>query len=201
MAGGWDFAGPPVRLGGGIITLEEGSSFCLSDRAGDIAPDQPQGLFFRDTRILSGWQLRLDDERMRFVGAGMREDIVLRNYNREPVGCTLSLLAEADFADLFEVKEGRVRHRGHHSTEHRDGELRLARRRGGQSRGLRVLTEGAVSAANTLNFHVVVPARGVWRTRVLLCPVVDGVEISPSFALERPLDQSGPAIRARQWRE
>ncbi len=200
MAGGWDFAGPPVRLGGGIVTLVEGSSFCLSDRAGDIAPDQPQGLFFRDTRILSGWQLRLDDERIepltalsedayratflgrarprrgqvegtllverrRFVGAGMREDIVLHNYNREPVGCTLSLLAEADFADLFEVKEGRVR------------------------------------AANTLNFHVVVPARGVWRTRVLLCPVVDGVEISPSFALERPLDQSGPAVRARQWRE
>ena len=36
MAGGWDFAGPPVRLGGGIVTLVEGSSFCLSDRAGDI---------------------------------------------------------------------------------------------------------------------------------------------------------------------
>ena len=236
MAGGWDFAGPPVRLGGGIVTLVEGSSFCLSDRAGDISPDQPQGLFFRDTRILSGWQLRLDDEgiepltvlsedayratflgrtrprpgqvestllveRKRFVGTGMREDIVLHNYDREPTACTLSLLAEADFADLFEVKEGRVRHRGHHSAEHGDGELRLARHWRAQSRGLRILTEGTVSAANTLDFHVVVPARGVWRTRVLLCPVMDGVEISPSFPLERPLDQSGPATRTREWQE
>jgi glycogen debranching enzyme len=139
------------------------SRFCLSDRAGDIPPDQPQGLFFRDTRILSGWQLRLDDEgieplmvlsddaycatflgrarprpgqvestlfveRKRFVGAGMREDIVLQNYGRESAGCTLSLLAEADFADLFEVKQGRVRHRGHHSAVRRaeDDENRLA---------------------------------------------------------------------------
>jgi hypothetical protein len=110
-------------------------------------------LFFRDTRILSAWQLRLDDEaieplavmaeepyhatfvgraqpragladstllveRQRFIGAGMREDIALRNLGREAAACTLTIRVEADFADLFEVKQGRIRSRGLHSVEH-----------------------------------------------------------------------------------
>jgi hypothetical protein len=85
-------------------------------RTGDIHPDQPHGLFFRDTRLLSRWQLLVDDappqplammeaepfattfvararpragradstllvQRHRYVGDGMREDLVLRNFD------------------------------------------------------------------------------------------------------------------------
>src|ERR1700734_2082525 len=46
--------------------------------------------------------------RNRFVGDGMREDVVLRNLGAEPIGVTLALIVDTDFADLFAVKEGRV---------------------------------------------------------------------------------------------
>ena len=59
---GWGFEGEPAVIGGSRVTLVEGSCFCLCDGAGDIEPDTPQGLFVQDTRLVSRWQLRLDDE-------------------------------------------------------------------------------------------------------------------------------------------
>ena len=49
--------------------------------------------------------------RHRYVGNGMREDIVVRNLGRETAGVLLLLEVDADFAGLFEVKEGRARRR------------------------------------------------------------------------------------------
>ena len=53
-----------ATIGGadGVVTLVEGSSFCISSRAGEIDPDHPQGLFFRDTRFLSELRLTLNGE-------------------------------------------------------------------------------------------------------------------------------------------
>ena len=44
------------------ISILDGSTFVVCDRRGDIdaAPDQPHGLFFRDTRFLSRWILRFE---------------------------------------------------------------------------------------------------------------------------------------------
>jgi glycogen debranching enzyme len=52
----------PVSLEqpGGQVTIVEGSSFCLSGRAGDIRPGASDGLFVLDVRVLSGWEVRLD---------------------------------------------------------------------------------------------------------------------------------------------
>src|SRR5262247_796285 len=44
----------------GIVTLVEGSAFCISSRSGEIDPAYPQGLFFRDTRFLSEMRLLLN---------------------------------------------------------------------------------------------------------------------------------------------
>jgi glycogen debranching enzyme len=44
----------------GDVTIVEGSSFCVSDRAGDIAAHRPQGVFFLDNRIVSTWKLTVD---------------------------------------------------------------------------------------------------------------------------------------------
>ena len=43
------------------VTILDGSTFLVSGPNGDInaAPDQPQGLFFKDTRHLSKWQLTI----------------------------------------------------------------------------------------------------------------------------------------------
>ncbi|MDQ1679750.1 MAG: hypothetical protein QOI42_609, partial [Frankiaceae bacterium] len=65
MSGGWAFGGEPVSLGGGggVVTLINGSSFCVGTSAGDLVPELPHGLFVQDTRFLSRWQLRVDRER------------------------------------------------------------------------------------------------------------------------------------------
>ena len=46
--------------------------------------------------------------RHRHVGQGMREELVLRNFGDEATVRTVEVLVDADFADLFAVKEGRV---------------------------------------------------------------------------------------------
>jgi glycogen debranching enzyme len=46
----------------GPVTVVEGTTFCLSSVTGDVVPGTTHGLFFRDTRILSRCELRLDGE-------------------------------------------------------------------------------------------------------------------------------------------
>src|SRR5258707_1124233 len=50
--------------------------------------------------------------RRRYVGNGMRDDITLRNLGREAAAARVTVAVDSDFADLFEVKEGRVPARG-----------------------------------------------------------------------------------------
>jgi len=47
------------------ISTLDGSTFVVSDRRGDIeaSPDQPEGLFYRDTRFLSRWVLTVNGSR------------------------------------------------------------------------------------------------------------------------------------------
>jgi len=49
-------------MGRDTISILDGSTFVVSDRRGDIdaGPDQPHGLFFRDTRFLSRWILTVE---------------------------------------------------------------------------------------------------------------------------------------------
>jgi glycogen debranching enzyme len=42
--------------------MVEETSFCVCNSAGDIAPGGAQGIFFADTRVLSQWQIEVDDE-------------------------------------------------------------------------------------------------------------------------------------------
>ena len=45
------------------VVLVEGSAFGISTRTGDMRAGQPEGLFFRDTRFLSQFELRLNGAR------------------------------------------------------------------------------------------------------------------------------------------
>jgi glycogen debranching enzyme len=50
--------------------------------------------------------------RRRYVGRGMREDLEVENYGEEAAFCSIEIQIDSDFADLFEVKEGRVQKQG-----------------------------------------------------------------------------------------
>ena len=59
-AGAWDRAGAAAVPAAGDVTVVDGSTFCRSGRTGDVEPHSAQGLFVRDTRIVSAWRLRVD---------------------------------------------------------------------------------------------------------------------------------------------
>ncbi len=62
-------ADAPWRRGSDLasetVSVLDGSTFVVSDRAGDIdaGPDQPHGLFYKDTRFLSRWLLTVNGAR------------------------------------------------------------------------------------------------------------------------------------------
>lgn len=218
----------------GMVTLVEGSTFCISGRAGDLTAEAAQGLFYQDTRILSIWQVRVQGavpqvvmvlrgepfqakfisrvpvgdeqtelliERTRYVADGMREEIRLRNLGSQPVRTTLQIRIGADFADLFEVKEGKPRTRGLISTHPHKSWLDIYYEVEGALRGVRIAAQGAVAHLEGLYFEVSVPAGGDWRTSVIVSASIQGKNTPEAFPLGRPLADSTPAVRMRTWRQ
>ena len=222
---------------GGTISLVEGSSFCISGRSGDMAPGSPQGLFFRDTRFLSRFELRVNGQapeplaasipepfsavmvsrtrprvghadstavifRKRYIGRGMREDLEIRNYGPEPAYCSLEFLVEADFADLFEVKEGRVGEAvGDLEMAAEGTTLRFRYRRGSTRRGVDIqFGDQARVTGNVVTFEVIVPARGAWTTCMQVTTYIDGAPIEPRYQCGHPVERATPVERLERWR-
>lgn len=226
---------PPVaRQPGGDVTVLDGSSFCRSDRSGDISAHLAQGMFVKDTRLLSTWELLVDDqplrslavvagdafsttfvcraaprspgagptvvvERHRLMGAGMREDITVRNFGTEVLGATLTLAVDGDFADLFAVKDGNPRRRGTVRRSVTEGQLELSVSLAGRRRGVRVRTTDGDVRRGALSWRLAIAPRGSWHTTVHALPVDSGGEPAVSFPDDRPVTMAGPSQRLRQW--
>ncbi len=238
MTGAWTPDSEPTSTDG-AVTLVEGSSFCLCTRTGDFRAEEPLGVYFQDTRILSRWDLTVDGqqpaplaclvpdpyratflgrlrrsgltdtnlvvERERRIGDGMREDITIQNPGAEPVSCTVVLAVDADFADLFEVKAGRVRRDGERTAQAEDQRLQLDHRSGESHRGVIVEAPGGVFTASddaaTVRYDVVIPPGDRWSASLVVRPVLDGQEVEPSFPLDRSVDEALPALRLHSWQE
>jgi glycogen debranching enzyme len=235
----WNFSGesPPLGQAGGMVTLVEGSAFCISGRSGDISAGTPQGIFFRDTRFLSRFELRVNGQqpeplastatdpfsaifasrtrprpgradstlmvfRYRYIGRGMREDIVVHNFGDEASYCSIEVAVEADFADLFEVKEGRPASDGERVVSHTTDALVFKHRRGASRRGAKVTFSETPTnmSADLAVFEVIVPARGSWKTCVQLTPVIEGEEIEPRYRCGEPVERATPVERLAKWR-
>jgi glycogen debranching enzyme len=71
MADPWTFAGPVTQIDSraGVVTLVDQSTFAISGNAGDIEPGSAEGLFFRDTRILSRLEVLVNGTRTQPLGA------------------------------------------------------------------------------------------------------------------------------------
>jgi glycogen debranching enzyme len=62
---GWGYNGSPqARTADGTLTLVEGVTFCISDTGGDIGPGAERGLYYRDTRFLSRFEIEIDGQRL-----------------------------------------------------------------------------------------------------------------------------------------
>jgi glycogen debranching enzyme len=139
--------------------------------------------------------------RSRFVGEGMREDVVLRNLGPEPVGVTVTLAADADFADLFAVKEGRVH------TPHGVGadigatSLTFSLAGAEDTRSAVITATGSpLVTAGRFTFRTVVPARSQWSTCFAVEASIDGRRLKPRHTCGEPIEASAPARRLQAWR-
>ncbi|MCX4093125.1 glycogen debranching N-terminal domain-containing protein [Nocardia sp. alder85J] len=230
-------AGEPAGLGGwgGPVTLVEGSTFCLSDRIGDVEPGTSHGLFFRDARVVSRWELRLDGQRPdplsvlspeaftarfvlrrppragaadstllvlreRLVADGLRETIVLENLGREPTAVALDLYVDADFVDLFAVKEGRSGH-GRAEVLVTDNEL-LLNDRADRTRGLSISSsELPVMLPGSLSWRVVVPPGERWQTELLAQPTLANQLVHVQLRPGEHYESTEPGRKIEAWRD
>ncbi len=111
--------------------------------------------------------------RQRSVGDGLHEDIVVLNHSAEEVAIELRLDVDADFADLFEVKDALAK-KGKRSTEVRDDSLILRYQRGEFFRETQIVPSvSAAIDAGGLTFAVRVAAHGDWQTCVDVVPNAD----------------------------
>jgi glycogen debranching enzyme len=195
--------------GPGGVTLVAGSAFCISRAGGDIAPGGTQGLYFRDTRFLSRFEMTVDGaapislafypdspqsgtflalvsrggesphllvERTRDVGMGMRERLLVRNISSQDTACRIELFFDADFADLFEVKEARIRKTGFLGSGPRRNGLYFGYRRNGFQRGTLVTFDRpARLAQKEAAFDVALGPRERWAIDIECRPELGGV--------------------------
>ncbi|MCL4448332.1 MAG: amylo-alpha-1,6-glucosidase [Actinobacteria bacterium] len=140
--------------------------------------------------------------RHRYIGDGMREDLVLRNYSAEPAYCLVELLIEADFEDIFAVKEGRVsKSEDDVSVETGADNLKFSYTRGGVKKGCSIYFNTATKLdKNMVTFEVVVPSRGEWSTCIQVVPVVDDKPLTPRYICGEPIEYSTSKRRLDKWR-
>ncbi len=109
-------------------------------------------------------------ERLREVAAGMVEDVTIRNYSSEPVACRVTFSVEADFADLFEVKEARVQRRWQEARGADGDALIISAAWQDLRKAVLVRGRGGVATAGGLTYQAVVPGHGLWTTRLSVAP-------------------------------
>jgi glycogen debranching enzyme len=236
MTGPWTYEGQPPSVAR-TATLVAGSTFCVSEPGGDITSGRPQGLFARDARLLSRWELLLDGtaceplvqidrlpfratylsrrrpldgtvdsgllvERERTISSGMHERIRLHNAGPRRQDVTVELLLDADLADVFEVKESRLRSTGTRTVSHTGDVLRI----GGDGRisevtapGAEVVTDArqgrAVTGPETpvrLRWNIVLQPHSAWSVELEV-----GAELGPRVL--RPRDVEERVERLETW--
>ncbi|MBT2512997.1 glycogen debranching N-terminal domain-containing protein [Arthrobacter sp. ISL-30] len=137
-------------------------------------------------------------ERLREVGAGILEEITIRNYASDAAECLVSLSVESDFADLFEVKEARVQRHWEESRQPDGDSLIIRAVWQDVLKGVIVKGGRADITPDALTYRIVVPPHGYWSTLLSVVPTVDGGTV-PVASFVRPTGgEISPSDRRRQ---
>jgi glycogen debranching enzyme len=138
--------------------------------------------------------------RRRHIAAGMRERLVVTNHGLETADVTIELTCEADFADLFEVKERRVRRRGHHEQRVEHGGLTFAFSDGAVVREVLVRADGRPTVEpGRMAWSVSLPPAGRRELCIEVVNVVDGTEAGERFRCGGDHGDVVPVRRYDAW--
>ncbi|MDQ0925636.1 glycogen debranching enzyme [Pseudarthrobacter sp. W1I19] len=125
-----------------------------------VTPDPYRARFIGRVPATANAESTLLVERERSLEHGLTERVIVRNHSRVEAACRLVLVVDTDFADLFEVKEGRVSRSWTQSRRSEGDNLILESKWNGRSQGLVVTCKDAQVQGRGLAADLVVPAHG-----------------------------------------
>ena len=139
--------------------------------------------------------------RRRYVGNGMLEELTIHNLGHETTVIVATLTVDADFAGLFEVKQGWVRSRDTISRTAENSKLRMSYRFAGESRAVTITTTPSPRITDgRITWHAIIPARDQWSAEVEVDVAINDVNIR-SHRLGEPVTASPPAAQLAAWRD
>ncbi|MDE8670661.1 glycogen debranching N-terminal domain-containing protein [Pseudarthrobacter sp. H3Y2-7] len=113
-------------------------------------------------------------DRERKLGEGLLETVTVHNYSQGPMQCRVELFPDADFASLFEVKEGRQAPREHCSRRLTPEGLELESERDGHTERITVAFAGSRLEGDSLVLETTIAAHGQWSGTISAKPVLAG---------------------------
>jgi glycogen debranching enzyme len=133
--------------------------------------------------------------RRQLVTEGLVEKLTILNHAAEPKSLRVRIALDADFADLFEVKDV-LQKKGTRSRRVIDSSLVLGYRRDHFVRETRIRSEAAPDIdTEGLSYRVVIPPHGEWSTRI----IVEG-SITTGTVGGHDID-ADPEVRLRKRRQ
>ncbi len=209
-----------VSVGPPTVTIHFDDEVAVCEPSAEMSSTREQGFFAADTRLVSGYRLKICGERPvlinsaavrhhsarfeftnpslidatgeplgerslhlrldRTIGPGVHEDYDLTSYARHPVVIELEVSIEADFADLFDVKNHRHIHRGALSStwDKSAGRLDTIYENGEFRRSIALEVERSGSAPGFANggfmFRVELDPGEDWHTCLHWTPGIEG---------------------------
>jgi glycogen debranching enzyme len=139
--------------------------------------------------------------RHRHIGAGLRERLVVTNYGLAAATVELSLACDADFAELFEVKENRVRPDRHRSVHIGPDGLQIEEHTAIGAAKCTIIRPVGASALEPglIVWRLALAPGDEWETCVEVTVRVDGKELEPQFRCGGDDTVAAPAGRMRHW--
>jgi glycogen debranching enzyme len=143
----------------------------------------------------------------RSIDGGMHEDLDITNHGQRPVRFNLEIAPRSDFADIFDVKAGRIIRRGRITTDWSETHQRLSTMYHNQDfvRGVAIaVRQGdprAVYANGRLSFEVRIAPGGTWHC-CLLYELIDGDRaFRAPQECARHAHHSRHAARREEWQQ
>jgi len=139
--------------------------------------------------------------RRRWLGRGLREVITLHNYGSDPVTCEVALDVGADFADLFEVKEGRIFPLGRYWQEYDEEGFTHGLRRNGVRRAVHIRFDRPPrSGPQTALWEAPIEPQSSWTLCIEIGFSVESESVEPRFRCGQPDPPPAASPRIHGWR-
>ncbi|GAB3244392.1 amylo-alpha-1,6-glucosidase [Nocardioides dilutus] len=139
--------------------------------------------------------------RRRLVGEGMREDFMIKSTGPDPTRLELMLAIDADFADLFAVKDGRASGGPERRIVVTGESLDLSTVVGDSDLGVTVTSDPpAAITPSGLRWEVDLDGHGTWTSMVQVVVRVRGRRLEPHHAAGVAPELAVPERRRKEFR-